>query len=100
MPSGSTGCKRSAQVVTFAAVGRRHRVGFVRRAPTKHGGVVDLRVAHMRPSHVWWWHSHVQPVIDADPNRVDRHWNWLLYSAFVLVTGLALLLGRIHALGQ
>lgn len=67
------------------------RVGFVRRAPNKLGGTVEMRVAHMRPAHVWWWQSHVQPMIDADPGRVDRHWNWLLHSAFVFLSGLAMI---------
>ena len=67
---------------------RRRRVRFVRRAPNGSGGLVDLRVVHMHPSHVLWWHSHVQPVIDEDETRVDRHWNWILYSAFAYLTGL------------
>ena len=85
---------------------------------------MDLRVVQMKPAHVLWWHSQVQPVIDADESRVDRHWNWLLYSAFGFLTGyvlnrqpagyvvgvprgdvfipcgLAMLLGRIYALDE
>lgn len=60
---------------------------FVRRAPTKSGVDVPLRVARMTASHVWWWHSHVQPIIDEDPSRADHGWNWLLYAPFAQVTG-------------
>jgi hypothetical protein len=41
----------------------------------------------MSLAHVLWWHSHVQPVIDQDPSRVDRDWNWLLYLPFSTVAG-------------
>jgi hypothetical protein len=34
---------------------------------------------------VLWWHSHVQPIIDNDPSRADRDWNWLLYVSFATV---------------
>jgi len=60
---------------------------FVSRAPTKSGEDVELRVAELALPHVLWWHSHVQPVIDQDPDRTDRGWNWLLYLPFVRVAG-------------
>jgi hypothetical protein len=41
----------------------------------------------MTLAHVRWWHSHVQPVIDEDPTRVDRGWNWLLYVPFATLAG-------------
>ena len=62
-------------------------VRFVRRAPTRSGEPVNLRVAHMTLPHVLWWHSHVQPIIDRDPDRADRDWNWLLYVPFATVAG-------------
>ncbi len=68
--------------------GRKRDVpSFVSRAPDAQGGFVPLRVSHLRPSHVFWWHGHVQPRIDADESRADRHWNWLLYSAFAYAAG-------------
>ncbi len=57
-------------------------VGFPCRAPTKSGEEIEIRISHMTLAHVRWWHSHVQPVIDEDPTRVDRGWNWLLYVPF------------------
>lgn len=51
---------------------------FVSRAPTRSGEEIKLRVAKLAPSHVQWWHYHCQPIIDQDPKRVDRGWNWLL----------------------
>jgi hypothetical protein len=45
-------------------------VQFIRHAPSKGGEEVELRVSRMKPSHVLWWQSHVQPIIDRDPNRV------------------------------
>lgn len=60
---------------------------FVRRAPTKSGGDVELRVTELELPHVLWWHSHVQPVIDQDPHRTDRGWNWLLYVPFARAAG-------------
>lgn len=70
----------------------KHWIGirFVDRAPTRSGGEVKIRVTPMMLAHVLWWHSHVQPVIDSDPNRVDRDWNWLLYFPFAAVVGTAL----------
>jgi hypothetical protein len=65
-------------------------VRFVRRAPTRDGGRLALRVARMAPSHVVWWHSRVQPFIDADPARVDNGWNWMLYAPFTRLFGLVL----------
>lgn len=62
-------------------------IPFVRRAPTKSGEDVPLRVARMTAAHVWWWHSHVQPIIDQDPSRADSGWNWLLYVPFARVAG-------------
>ena len=59
-------------------------VRFVSRAPTRSGEPVNLRVAHMTVPHVRWWHSHVQPIIDRDPDRVDRDWNWLLYVSLAV----------------
>lgn len=60
---------------------------FVKRAPTKSGEEIGLRVARMTLPHVLWWHSHVQPVIDRDPDRADRDWNWLLYVPFSTLAG-------------
>lgn len=57
-------------------------VRFVCRAHTKSGKDQELRVTRMTFPHVHWWHSHVQPIIDRDPSRVDRDWNWLLYVSF------------------
>ena len=62
-------------------------VRFVRRAPTKSGQDAELRVTRMAFSQVLWWHSHVQPIIDGDPSRADRDWNWLLYVSFATLTG-------------
>jgi hypothetical protein len=53
-------------------------VRFVRRAQTRSGQPVELRVTEMTLPHVQWWNAHVQPVIDRDPERPDRGWNWLL----------------------
>jgi hypothetical protein len=65
-------------------------VPFVNRAYTESGDEVKLRVTPMMLSHVLWWHSHVQPVIDNDPDRVDKDWNWLLYFPFAAVVGTTL----------
>jgi len=62
-------------------------VRFVSRAPTRSGKPIRLRVARMTVPHVLWWHSHVQPIIDRDPDRADRDWNWLLYVPFATVAG-------------
>jgi hypothetical protein len=60
---------------------------FVSRAPTRSGEYAALRVAEMDSAHVLWWHAHVQPLIDRDPQRVDQGWNWLLYAPFSYVAG-------------
>jgi hypothetical protein len=44
----------------------------------------------MMLSHALWWHSHVQSIIDSDPNRVDKDWNWPIYFSFTAVVGKAL----------
>ena len=62
-------------------------VQFVSRAPTKSGEEVGIWVTRMTLPHVLWWHSHVQPVIDEDPQRADRDWNWLLYVPFSTLAG-------------
>ncbi len=62
-------------------------VRFVSRAPTRSGEPIRLRVARMTVPHVLWWHSHVQPIIDRDPGRTDRDWNWLLYVPFATLAG-------------
>ena len=62
-------------------------INFVNRAPNRSGGEVKIRVVQMMLSHVLWWHSHVQPVIDSDPNRVDKDWNWPVYYSFTAFTG-------------
>lgn len=62
-------------------------VPFVRRAPTDSGEEVPIRVSRMRPAHVLWWQSQVQPIIDEDPERADHDWNWLLYASFAAVAG-------------
>jgi hypothetical protein len=49
--------------------------------------MAEIRVTRMSLQHVLWWHSHVQPVIDQDPSRADRDWNWLLYLPFSTVAG-------------
>lgn len=64
-------------------------VRFVSKAPSRGGGEVALRVSKMEPSHVLWWHSHVQPVIDRDPTRVDNDWNWMLFSPLTRLFGVA-----------
>lgn len=66
-------------------------VPFVRRAPTKSGNDVPLRVSRMKMAHVLWWHSHVQPIIDRDPDRADHGWNWLFYVPFAEVAGRVLI---------
>ncbi len=67
---------------------RRWRgVPFVARAPTESGEQIGIRVTHMKLPHVLWWHSHVQPLIDRDPGRGDRNWNWLLYVPFATLAG-------------
>jgi len=65
-------------------------VRFVRRAPTRDGGEATLRVTRMERSHVLWWQSHVQAIIDADPERVDNGWNWMLYAPFTRLYGVVL----------
>ena len=65
-------------------------IRFVSRAPTRSGDPIGIRVARMTLPHVLWWHSHVQPVIDRDPSRADRDWNWLLYVPFSTVAGAVL----------
>ena len=60
---------------------------FVSRAPTRSGDFVDIRVTRMTLPHVLWWHSHVQPLIDQDPQRADRDWNWLLYVPVSTLAG-------------
>ena len=62
-------------------------VRFVRRAPTRSGEPIGIHVSRMTLPHVLWWHSHVQPVIDQDPGRADRDWNWLLYVPFSTLAG-------------
>lgn len=64
-------------------------VRFVRKAPTRSGTDVALRVTAMEPSHVLWWQSHVQPLIDADSERVDCDWNWMLYAPLTRLFGVA-----------
>lgn len=66
---------------------RLRGVKFPSRAPTRHDGEIEIRVSRMTLAHVRWWHSHVQPVIDEDPTRVDRDWNWLLYVPFATLAG-------------
>jgi len=44
----------------------------------------------MAPSHVLWWHSHVQPFVDADEARVDNGWNWMLYAPITRLFGVVL----------
>lgn len=63
-------------------------VRFVSRAPTRSGGEIDLRVTRMAPAHVLWWQSHVQPIIDEDPTRVDNDWNWVLLAPLTRLFGL------------
>lgn len=63
---------------------------FISRAPTRDGGEVDLRVSRMAAPHVLWWHAHVQPVIDDDPDRVDNGWNWLLYAPLTRLFGIVM----------
>ena len=64
---------------------RMRGIRFVSRAPTRSGEYLELLVTRMKVPHVLWWHSHVQPIIDNDPSRADRDWNWLLYVAFATV---------------
>jgi len=64
---------------------RMRGVRFVNRAPTKSGQYLTLHITPMTVPHVLWWHSHVQPIIDRDPSRADRDWNWLLYVSFATV---------------
>ena len=63
---------------------------FCRRAPTKSGDEVEIRVAHLTLEHVLWWHGKVQPIIDEDAARPDRGWNWLLYASFSTLAGTVL----------
>ncbi len=62
-------------------------VPFVQRAPTRSGRDVPIHVTKMESEHVFWWHSHVQPIIDADPTRADNDWNWLLNASVAAVAG-------------
>ena len=62
-------------------------VRFVRHAPTESGNEAGIRVSRLTPQHVLWWHGRVQPIIDDDPARVDRGWNWLLYASFSALAG-------------
>ena len=64
-------------------------VRFVSRAPTRREGEIELRVTKMEPAHVLWWDSHVQPIIDQDPERVDNDWNWVLFAPLTRLFGLA-----------
>ena len=63
---------------------------FVNRAPTRDGGELELRVSGLAPPHVLWWHAHVQPIIDDDPDRVDNGWNWLLYAPLTRLFGIVM----------
>jgi len=45
----------------------------------------------MTATHVLWWHSHVQPIIDRDSTRADNGWNWLLYAPFAELAGRVLI---------
>ncbi len=51
--------------------------------------MVPLRVTKMEAPHVLWWQSHVQPIIDQDPDRVDNDWNWMLVASLTRLFGLA-----------
>jgi hypothetical protein len=78
------GQKNKQDVSLFLAAVLKHWVGirFVNRAPTRPEGEVKPRVTPMMLPPVLWWHSHVQSVIDSDPNKVDGDWNWRLYFRF------------------
>jgi hypothetical protein len=62
-------------------------VPFTQKAPTASGEDVSIRVAKMTAAHVLWWDSHVQPIVDRDPERADNGWNWLLYVPFAEIAG-------------
>jgi len=63
------------------------KIRFVKVAPTKSGEMVPIHISKMTLHHVRWWHSHIQPVVDADSSRADRYWNWILISASSFITG-------------
>jgi hypothetical protein len=63
------------------------KIRFVKVAPTKSGEMVPIHVSRMTLQHVRWWHSHIQPIVDADPSRADRYWNWILIAASSFLTG-------------
>lgn len=49
--------------------------------------MVPIHVSRMTLQHVRWWNSHIQPVIDKDPSRADRFWNWILIAATSIISG-------------
>ncbi len=63
------------------------KIAFAKVAPTKGGGMVQIHVSKMTLPHVRWWNSHIQPVIDTDPSRADRYWNWILIAATSNIAG-------------
>ena len=65
----------------------RKKVSFVKVAPTKSGVSVPIHVSKMTLDHVRWWHSKIQPIVDDDPSRADRYWNWILIAASSNLTG-------------
>jgi hypothetical protein len=77
--------------LSYAKMDLRRYTGvqFVSKAPTRAGGEIALRVTSLEPSHVLWWHSHIQPIIDSEPKRVDMGWNWMLYAPLTRLFGVA-----------
>jgi hypothetical protein len=65
----------------------RRKVRFVKKAPTKNGNLVPIHISKMTLKHVLWWHSNIQPIVDDDPSRADRYWNWILIAASSSLTG-------------
>lgn len=66
---------------------RRKRLIMVNKAPNKEGDLIPIVVSEMTIDHAKWWHSHIQPKIDDNPERADQYWNWILISASSNIAG-------------
>lgn len=52
-------------------------IRFVKRAPTADPSIFHpIRIGRIKRTHLLWWDEHVQPTIDAIPQRADRGWRW------------------------
>lgn len=63
------------------------KIPFAKVAPTKSGGMIQIHISKMTLQHARWWNSNIQPVIDKESLRADRHWNWILITATSMISG-------------